>query len=73
MRGNHGRALALPMHDASLLHSQMSESKKLIDPKELAPAAIGFVLGLALLGFFVLFAKGMGLTLLPNHPDIPYQ
>ena len=73
MRGNHARALALPMLDASLLHSPMSESKPLIDPKELAPAAVGFVLGLALLGCFVLFAKGMGLTLLVNHANIPYQ
>ena len=51
----------------------MSESKPLIDPKELTPAAIGFVLGLALLGFFVLLSKGMGLTLLVNHANIPYQ
>ena len=51
----------------------MSEPRKLIDPKELAPLAVGFVLGLALLGFFVLFAKGMGLTLLVNHANIPYQ
>ncbi|HEU4419142.1 MAG TPA: hypothetical protein VFT55_09400 [Planctomycetota bacterium] len=51
----------------------MSASKPLIDPKELAPLAVGFVLGLALLGFFVLFAMGMGLTLLPSHANIPYQ
>ena len=51
----------------------MSASKKLIDPKELAPLAVGFVLGLALLAFFVLFSKGMGLTLLVNHANIPYQ
>ena len=61
------------MQDASLQHSTMSESKKLIDPKELTPVAVGFVLGIALLGFFVLFAKSMGLTLLVNHANIPYQ
>ena len=51
----------------------MSESKPLLDPKEMAPLVVGFVLGLALIGFFVLFAKGMGLTLLVNHANIPYQ
>ena len=51
----------------------MSEPKKLIDPKEMGPVAAGFVLGIALIGFFVLMAKGMGLTLLVNHANIPYQ
>jgi len=61
------------MQDGSLLRTPMSESKPLIDPKELAPAGVGFVLGLVLLGCFVLFAKAMGLTLLVNHANIPYQ
>jgi capsular polysaccharide biosynthesis protein len=52
----------------------MSAKKSLpIDPKDLLPAAVGFVLGLGILVFFVLLAKSMDLTLLVNHHDIPHQ
>ena len=51
----------------------MSESKPLIDPKELAPMAMGLLLGLALMTCFVLLAKGMGLPLLVDHANIPHH
>ncbi|MBL8727551.1 MAG: hypothetical protein JNM25_03900 [Planctomycetes bacterium] len=52
----------------------MSAPKSLpIDPKDLLPAAVGFVIGLGILVFFVLLAKSMDLTLLVNHHDIPRQ
>lgn len=44
-----------------------------IDPKELVPAALGFVLGVGILGFFLGLAKVLGLTLLVNHANIPHQ
>lgn len=44
-----------------------------IDPKELVPAAAGFVLGLGILTFFVGLAKVLSLTLLVNHGNIPHQ
>lgn len=53
----------------------MSDDKKQlpIDPKELMPAAVGFVLGLCLLGAFVLLAMGLDLTLLVDAGDLPRQ
>lgn len=52
----------------------MSAPKSLpIDPKDLLPAAVGFVLGVGILTFFVLLAMSMDLTLLVNHHDIPRQ
>lgn len=52
----------------------MSEPKKpLIDPKELFPAAAGFVVGLCILGFFIALALGLGLTTLVDHHNIPHQ
>ncbi len=44
-----------------------------IDPKELVPAAVGFVAGLGILAFFVLLALAMGLTTIVNHANIPMQ
>lgn len=44
-----------------------------IDPKELAPAVGGFVIGLCLIGCFVLLAVGLGLTLLVDKNAIPFQ
>ena len=51
----------------------MSDSKPLIDPKELVPAAIGVVLGVCILAGFVLLASSLGLTLLVDHSNIPHQ
>lgn len=51
----------------------MSDSKPLIDPKELKPLALGLLLGLALLGFFVVLSAAMSQTLLVDHSNIPYQ
>lgn len=53
----------------------MSDAKKTlpIDPKELVPAAFGFVLGIGILAFFVSLAMVLGLTLLVNHGNIPHQ
>ena len=53
----------------------MSDSSKPfpIDPKELAPAAGGFAVGIGILLFFVLLALGMGLTLLVDKSNIPMQ
>lgn len=56
----------------------MSESEKKepliqIDPKELAPAAVGVVIGIVILvGFFVL-AVAMGLPTIVEQYDIPKQ
>lgn len=44
-----------------------------ISPQDLATTAIGFVLGLGLLGGFVLLAKTLGLALLVNHSNVPHQ
>lgn len=53
----------------------MSDSHKQlpIDPKELAPAAIGFVLGIGLLIGFGVLATVLGLTLFVDHGNIPHQ
>lgn len=54
----------------------MSDDKKPalpIDPKELVPAGIGFVIGLVLIGAFVALALALGLTLLVDHGNIPHQ
>ncbi|MBZ0150316.1 MAG: hypothetical protein K8J09_02205 [Planctomycetes bacterium] len=51
----------------------MSDSKPLIDPKDLVPAVQGFVLGLGLLAFFFVLALGLGLTTFVNYGDVPYQ
>ncbi len=53
----------------------MSDSTKPfpIDPKELAPAAGGFAVGIGILLFFVLLAFAMGLTLLVDKGNIPMQ
>ena len=53
----------------------MSDEKKQlpIDPKELVPAAVGLVLGVGIIVFFVALALGLDLTLLVDHGDIPRQ
>ena len=53
----------------------MSDSKPQlpVDPKELVPAGVGVVLGILLLGAFVLLAQGIGLTLFVDHGNIPHQ
>jgi hypothetical protein len=45
----------------------------LLDPKELVPAAGGFVLGIGIIVFFIGLAKVLGLALLVNHGNIPHQ
>ncbi len=52
----------------------MSNSKRLpIDPKDLFPAGMGFVLGIGILVFFFLLAKGIGLTTLVDYHNVPHQ
>jgi hypothetical protein len=51
----------------------MTPSKPLIDPKELAPAAAGLVLGFVLIGAFLALSLALGLTVLVDHSTIPYQ
>ena len=51
----------------------MSKSKMPIDPKELAPAAAGVVIGIAILIGFGVLATILGLTLFVDSADIPHQ
>jgi uncharacterized protein involved in exopolysaccharide biosynthesis len=53
----------------------MSESKSPlpISPQDLVTTGLGFVLGLCMLGGFVLLAKTLGLALLVNHGNVPHQ
>ncbi|MCB9879555.1 MAG: hypothetical protein H6835_18325 [Planctomycetes bacterium] len=51
----------------------MSDSKPLIDPKELVPMAVGLCIGAGILVFFYLLANGIGLTDFVNSHDIPHQ
>lgn len=53
----------------------MTDAKKTlpIDPKDLVTTAIGFVVGLGILVFFIGLAKVLDLTLLVNHGNIPHQ
>jgi|GEM_PF-2852534 hypothetical protein len=53
----------------------MSDSKPQlpIDPKDLVPAGVGVVLGVALIVAFVLLATGIGLTLFVDFADMPRQ
>ena len=51
----------------------MSESNLPIDPKELAPAAGGVVIGIIILIGFGVLASILGLTLFVDHGDIPHQ
>lgn len=44
-----------------------------IDPKELAPAAAGVVIGIAILIGFGVLASILGLTLFVDSADIPHQ
>lgn len=53
----------------------MSDAKTCctFDPKELVPAALGFLLGIGILAIFLALAKVLGLTLLVNNGAIPHQ
>ena len=51
----------------------MSETKPLVDPKELVPAGIGFVLGLGLLVFFYLLASTLSMPLFAETWALPRQ
>lgn len=51
----------------------MTDSKPLIDPKELVPAYAGFAVGIGIIVFFVLLATALGLTLFVDRSDIPMQ
>lgn len=53
--------------------ANMSDAKLPIDPKELTPAAIGLMLGVAMLIGFGVLASVLGLTLFVDHGNIPYQ
>ena len=44
-----------------------------IDPKDLATAAAGFVIGLMIIGGFALLCLGLDLTLFVDHGNIPHQ
>ena len=73
MSQNRRCALARRVRDPYRAPPTMSALKLPIDPKELVPAALGFVLGLGLLAFFVLLAMALDLQLLVNHANIPHQ
>lgn len=51
----------------------MSDSKPLIDPKELVPAGVGFFLGLGLLVFFYLLATTLGMPTFAEVHALPRQ
>lgn len=51
----------------------MSECKPLIDPKELVPAAIGFVMGFGILALLGAVAVGMNLALIAETWMLPRQ
>lgn len=44
-----------------------------IDPKDLVTAAVGFVVGIAILAFFTGLATALDLALLVKHGNIPHQ
>jgi hypothetical protein len=51
----------------------MSDNKPLIDPKELMPAAAGFVMGFGILALLASVAVGMNLALLAETWLLPRQ
>jgi hypothetical protein len=51
----------------------MSDSKPLIDPKELVPAGVGFFLGLGILVFFYLLATSLGMPTFAEVHALPRQ
>lgn len=51
----------------------MNDCKPLIDPKELVPAGVGFVLGFVLLGVLSGVAKAMSLAMLAETWMLPRQ
>ena len=55
------------------MHPFMSESKLPVDPTDLAPAAVGLVIGLGILLGFMLLASALGLTLFVDTGNIPFQ
>lgn len=57
----------------SLLARTMSESKPLLDPKELVPAGIGFFLGLGILVFFYLLTTTLGMPTFAELYALPRQ
>lgn len=44
-----------------------------IDPKELIPTAIGFVIGIGILLFFIALGLALDMTFLVNVGNIPHQ
>lgn len=51
----------------------MSESKPLIDPKDLVPVGIGFVLGLCILAFFFVLTNTLGMPTFAELWALPRQ
>jgi hypothetical protein len=51
----------------------MSDSKPLLDPKELLPAGAGLAIGVGLLVFFYLLAVGIGMPTLAETWALPRQ
>jgi hypothetical protein len=51
----------------------MSDSKPLIDPKEVVPAGIGFVIGIGLVVFFYLLASTLGFATFAETGNLPRQ
>ncbi len=51
----------------------MSDSKPLIDPKELVPAGFGVAIGVGILVFFYLLAAGLHMPLLAETWALPRQ
>ena len=66
---------AIPFPTADTLIRRMTDSKNPlpIDPKDLVPAGVGVVLGVALILGFVLLATSIGLTLFVDFNDMPRQ
>ncbi len=46
---------------------------KLIEPEDVVPTAIGVVLGVCILVFFVLLVNAMGLQTVIDHSALPRQ
>lgn len=66
--------LAIPTRQTDTVSTRiMSASKLPIDPKELAPAAAGVVIGVCILVGFAVLASVLGLTLFVDHGNIPHQ
>lgn len=51
----------------------MSDSKPLLDPKELVPAGVGLAIGFGILVLFYLLSAGIGMPTLAETWALPRQ